>query len=468
MRRLRFTASITASVVLVGCFSSGTAHKPSQAEATGSGPRLTDTVPCSGTPGFTCATLQVPLDHSHRTPGTLDLKVAMADNENAPRGILLVLAGGPGQPGVSLVNRVKGFFDPAVLQDYRMVMFDQRGTGPSGINCAELQAAVGGADFQTPPREATEACSQELGNDRSFYGTPDTVEDIDLLRKALGVPQLTVDGVSYGTFVGEQYALRHPDQVRSLVLDSVVPHRGFDPFADAEMAATKRVLAYTCSQQPSCTTDPVDDLAWLIRHGEIDGQPINATHFLEGFAIYSLNSFNPTQSGVPAMLNAARHGDTAGLKEFFTSTTGAGTPYDQLSAGLHMATLCSDLRFPWGTSGAPLAGREAALDRAVSKLRERDLYPYDVATARNTLPIQGCLRWGPARPSADPNQQVIKPPTLIVHGQNDLFCPVEWAQWEKNHTANGELLIVPDSGHSLQGSRTNPTARNKVRTFLLR
>jgi pimeloyl-ACP methyl ester carboxylesterase len=468
VRHLRLIASATATVAFVGCSASGAAHKPSQAEATDSAPQLTGRAPCPGTQGFSCATLRVPLDHSHQAPGTLDLKVALADNKDAPRGILLVLAGGPGQPGVSLANRVKQFFDPMVLQQYRMVMFDQRGTGPSGINCVELQAAVGGADFQTPPREATEDCSRQLGVSRSLYGTPDTVQDIDLLRQALGVRQLTVDGVSYGTFVGEHYALRHPDQVRSLVLDSVVPHRGFDPFADEEMAATKRVLAYTCSQQPSCTTNPVDDLAWLVRHGEIDGQPIDGTNFLEGFAIYSLNSFNPTQSGVPAMLNAARHGDTAQLKEFFASTTGAGTPYDQLSAGLHMATLCSDLRFPWGTSAAPLAGREAALDRAVSELRERDLYPYDVATARNTLPIQGCLRWEPARPSADSNQQLIKPPTLIVHGENDLFCPVEWAHWERSHTENGELLVVPGSGHSLQGSRTDPTARNKVRTFLLR
>jgi pimeloyl-ACP methyl ester carboxylesterase len=234
------------------------------------------------------------------------------------------------------------------------------------------------------------------------------------------------------------------------------------------MAATKRVLAYTCSKDPSCTTNPVDDLAWLVRHGEIDGQPINATHFLEGFAVFSLSTVNPSQSGVPAMLNAARHGDTAQLKQFFESTGGAGTPYDQLSAGLHMATLCSDLRFPWGTSAAPLVGREAALDRAVSKLRERDLYPYDVATARNALAIQGCLRWDPARPSTYPHDNVIKPPTLIVHGQNDLFCPVDWAYWEKRHTAHGELMVIPDNGHGVQSSRTDLTARNKVRSFLLR
>ena len=40
----------------------------------GGTPRLLDSRDCSG---FTCATLRVPLDYSGRTPGTLDLAVAM-------------------------------------------------------------------------------------------------------------------------------------------------------------------------------------------------------------------------------------------------------------------------------------------------------------------------------------------------------------------------------------------------------
>ena len=320
--------------------------------------------PCDGTPGFSCGTLRVPLDHSGRVSGSLDLKVAVADNADAPRGILLVLAGGPGQPGVAVINRVKQYFDPEVLSQYRMVMFDQRGTGPAGINCAELQAAVGAADFLTPPADAVVACSEQIGPNRDFYGTPDTVEDIDLLRQALRVPRLTVDGVSYGSFVGAQYALRYPSKVQSLVLDSVVPHQGIDPFIVDELAAARRVLTETCRKNPSCTTNPVADMAWLIRNGTVDGKPINGTSFVEGLAVYSLSTINPTLAGVPAMLAAARRGDTAQLKEFFEQTAGP-TPYDQLSAGLHMATLCTDLRFPWGRSDAPAAGRSALAERAL-------------------------------------------------------------------------------------------------------
>ncbi len=469
MRTLRLAGVTAAMAVLLGCFSSGAEHPAGASEATaGTGPRLVNPAPCDGTPGFTCSTLTVPLDHSRRTPGTLDLRVAVADNADAPRGILLVLSGGPGQPGVSLVNRVKQYFDPAVLSQYRMVMFDQRGTGPAGIDCAELQAAIGGADFVTPPREAVEACAAQLGRSRDYYGTPDTTEDIDWLRQALGASRLAVDGVSYGTFSGAQYALRYPSRVSSLVLDSVVPHDGFDPLPLDHLAVARRVLADACGKDPSCTTDPVADLAWLVRNGEIDGQPINGTQFVEGLAIMSLSTINPTFAGIPQMLHAARTGDTAQLKEFFQNTSSAGGPYQDLSGGLHMATLCSDLRFPWGTSAAPLAGREQALDRAAARIRPSDVYPYDVTTARNVLAVQGCLRWAPARPSTYPKLDKLVPPTLLLQGTHDLFCPLEWAQREIRKTVRGKLVVIPGGGHGGQGSRTDLTARNAARDFLLR
>jgi pimeloyl-ACP methyl ester carboxylesterase len=349
-----------------------------------------------------------------------------------------------------------------------MVMFDQRGTGPAGINCAELQAAVGGADFVTPPRGAVEACAAQLGTSRGFYGTPDTVEDIDWLRRALHTSQLTIDGVSYGTFSGAQYALRHPSRVRSLVLDSVVPHDGFDPLPLDNLAAARRVLADACGNDPTCETDPVADLAWLVRHGEVGGEPINGTSFVEGLAVMSLSSVNPSFSGIPQMLHEARNGATAKLEEFFRNTSSAGGPYQDLSAGLHMATLCSDLRFPWGTSAAPLGGREKALDRAVAQLRPAEVYPYDVATARNVLEIQGCLRWAPARPSSYPKLDRLIPPTLLLHGTHDLFCPLEWAEREKRQAERARLVVIPGGGHSNQANRTDATARTAVRDFLLR
>ncbi|MEV6282081.1 alpha/beta hydrolase [Kribbella sp. NPDC051770] len=421
---------------------------------------------CDNIPGFTCTTLSVPLDHSKPSGQKLELNVAAAANTDAPRGVLLMLTGGPGQPGLPLVSRIRSYLDPAVLREYQLVMFDQRGTGTKGIDCPELQAAVGGSDFLTPPANAVDACARQLGQSINFYGTPDTVDDIELLRRSLGRDQLTLNGTSYGSFTAAQYGLKYPDRVRSLVLDSVVPHRGFDPFGVDLMAHTGEVLAATCKRDPACTTDPVADLAWLVQRGRLDGAPVNGTSLIESLSILSLNSVNPSLEGIPKVLHDARNGDTAALEEMFLRATSRGTPYDELSAGLHLATLCSDLRFPWKPD-TPAADRANLLNAAAAKLIPSQLHPYDVRTARNQLVVDGCLRWPATRASTYPASQELQPRTLILHGSNDLFCPTEWAEWERDHARQAELVVVPGSGHGVQRSQVDQTGRARVRAFLL-
>src|SRR5215472_16781877 len=149
-------------------------------------PVLADPHPCPGAAGFTCSMLTVPLDHSGQVPGMLRLQVAAGNNTKAPRGVLLFLTGGPGQPGVPFISRIKSRLAP-LFPAYRLVMFDQRGTGQFGaINCPALQKAVGGSDIAVPPPAAVGQCAHIIGPNRRFYSTADTVADIDTLRQALG------------------------------------------------------------------------------------------------------------------------------------------------------------------------------------------------------------------------------------------------------------------------------------------
>lgn len=417
-----------------------------------SAPAADENTPC--TPGFTCTTLHVPLDRQRPDGPSLDLAVIAADNVDASRGVLLLLTGGPGQPGVPLLPNLRRNVHPDVLREYRLVMFDQRGTGPDGINCPSLQETVGGSDFLTPPAMAVDECAEHIGSGAGYYGTPDTVDDIEQLRQFLKVDRLTVDGTSYGSFTAAQYGLKYPGHVQALVLDSVVPHKGIDPMAVDLMGTSAGVLKAACGQDPACETDPVADLAWLVQHG------VSGTDLMESLAVASLNSVNPSLKGIPAILHSARNGDDTGLKELLQRTSSKSLPYDTLSAGLHMATLCSDLRFPW--SGKP--DRKTALDDAVRRLDPKQLYPYDVATARDQLMIQGCLRWPADRVSTYPAGQELTPRTLILHGSNDLFCPLDWAKWEKAHARDAELVVVPGSGHSVQ---RDPRGKAAVREFLL-
>ncbi len=217
--------------------------------------------PCPD-PDFTCSTLVVPLDHSGGADGQLSLNVLTADDADAPRGVLLFLTGGLGQPGVPSAARVGAALEP-VLDDYRLVMLDQRGTGANALQCPVLQEQVGTTDFDVPTKEAVRECGDAIGPQRRFYSTSDTVADLKLLRNALGVQTWTLDGVSYGTYVAERYLIAHPDRVEPAVLDSVVPHR-LDLLDPELFSAYARVLRDACAAT-ACRTNPAEDLATVVR-----------------------------------------------------------------------------------------------------------------------------------------------------------------------------------------------------------
>jgi pimeloyl-ACP methyl ester carboxylesterase len=420
------------------------------------GTALRDPHACSGVPGFTCSTLDVPLDRSGRTPGTLHLAVGAADNVKARRGVLLVLTGGPGQPGVPTLPRA-GRIVGAELRDYRVVMYDQRGTGAGALDCAQLQATMGASDLFPPPPSAVRECAAKLGKKRQFYGTDDVVADMEALRKALGADKWAVDGISYGTYVGERYALAHPDRVSRLVLDSVVPHAGLVDLGVAEFRATRRVLHAVCGND-SCA----QDLAATIKAHDAGPALLDA--------LTALSILDPTYRSafdVPSILHDARRGKTAGLVSFLEQVhqmDAAPAPF--LDQGLHASALCADWRYPWGSSAAPLAGRRAKLRRAVARLKPADLFPYDRRTALDNGFIGECLPWSPTPPTPLATGK-LRVPTLLVNGDHDLSTPLEWARQELKLAPQGKLVIVPGAGHSVQSRAVSNRGRDAVAAFLL-
>jgi pimeloyl-ACP methyl ester carboxylesterase len=419
-------------------------------------PRLAGSHPCPAAPHFTCSSLAVPLDHAGRTPGQVLLHVAAADNADAPKGVLVALTGGPGQGGVAFVPRTRRRMRP-LLRSYRLVMLDQRGTGAGALRCPALQRAMGTSDLTVPPRGAVEACARSLGPRRRFYSTADTVADLEALRVALGAGKLTLDGVSYGTFVAERYAIAHPDRVARLVLDSVVPAAGLDTLEDAGMHETARVLRLVCRAQ-HCAGDPAADLAAVVR-ARHDGPELDDT-------LVALSVGAPGFPGVLAALREARAGRPAHLQRLVRLVRRAqAAPAAVLSQGLHAATLCADARAPWGPPTTPLAGREAALRRAAAAT---DPAPYDRATVIGNGFAQTCLRWPPTPAPAPPRSGALPPvPALLLAGDHDLSTPLPWAREQAAHTPQGRLVVVHGAGHSVQSHSPANAGRRAVQRFLL-
>ena len=205
---------------------------------------------CPGQTGFECSTLTVPLDYSGRIGGTLRLAVAARRGGSAPRGVLLVLTGGPGQPGASFISRLSSRLG-VVARQYRVVMIDQRGTGTEALQCPQLQAQMGFSDLQPPTPGAVRACAAAIGPKRALFGTDDVVRDLDRLRQALGVSRMALDGTSYGTYVAERYALAYPGHVSRLVLDSVVPHAASGQLETQAFPRVAQVLRTSAASAPT-------------------------------------------------------------------------------------------------------------------------------------------------------------------------------------------------------------------------
>ena len=409
-------------------------------------PALTGAHPCPGLPGFTCSYLAVPLDRSGKVPGTLRLQVAAGDNVHARLGTLLFLTGGPGQPGVPFVRPVAHELTPAI-RAYRLVMIDQRGTGGEGLNCPGLQQQMGESDTIPPTAQAVRACAEAVGARRNFFTTADTVADLDALRQAMHLRSWTLDGASYGTFTAERYALAHPGRVRRLVLDSVVPQRNVDPLYLASMHRAAFVLRQACRRQ-RCRYDPAAELARVIARY---GYAVRLFDILVILSIIDPRLSSP-RIGFLARLHEAANGNPGPLRNLITGFYAGPAVRPQIySSGLHAATLCGDIPdMPWGNAAVPLAGRPAALARAIQQIPDAATWPFPPATAGAQGVVTECRYWPPARPDPAPPARTLTMPVLLLAGELDLSTPLPWAEQEAAQLPHARLVVIKGAGHSTE------------------
>lgn len=109
-----------------------------------------------------------------------------------------------------------------------MILISQRGTGLSIPRLAcRVEDAVPADMFASADR-MTEilgpravACAAEWrgkGVDLSAYNTESSADDLEDLRRALGVPKIRLFGFSYGTHLGLAAIRRHPSSIERAVL----------------------------------------------------------------------------------------------------------------------------------------------------------------------------------------------------------------------------------------------------------
>jgi pimeloyl-ACP methyl ester carboxylesterase len=465
------------------------------AQSSGSAPALAWTACGSPTPaGFECAVVQVPLDYSRPGGRQIDLAVirhAASDSEN-PVGTLFFNPGGPGGAGTIDLPRWLSLFPASVQARFDIVSWDPRGIGAStAVQCfateADEKAFLAGLAAFFPVGAAEESawieryesygriCEQRDGDLLAHVSTADTARDMDLLRQAVGAPDLTYLGVSYGTFLGAVYANMFPDKVRAMVLDGNV-----DPVAwtngghrepvlstslrlGSDLAAARTLSSFLdlCGEAAigSCAFSAGDAVRTHAKFNalleRLKREPVTIDGLkIDDAAVVSLMNGYLFTGQADGGFKGWKHAGTVLQQSWVQANTPAVTPVAATAAvqqdpGSGSATqrYTSDQQVSAVQCAESPNARPATAFRGLAKL----------ALARSGLigPVQTwadavCGSWQAtaAQTHSGPWNQPTAHPILVIGNTYDPSTPYEGAVAMTKELANARLLTVDGYGHT--------------------
>ena len=123
---------------------------------------------------------------------------------------LVFLQGGPGCESPRPGGDGGAGWLSAVLEHYRVILLDQRGTGAS----TPIDRPDAGGDARGTARLLTHFRADEI------------VEDCEDLRRAMGIERWSLLGQSFGGFCTIRYASAHPDSLETIYLTGGLPAVG--------------------------------------------------------------------------------------------------------------------------------------------------------------------------------------------------------------------------------------------------
>ncbi|MEV7012380.1 alpha/beta fold hydrolase [Streptosporangium sp. NPDC051022] len=429
------------------------------------------TVPwCPEVPGHRveCDTVTRPLVAGRPELGTISVGYAVV-RRGAPdgpaTGTIAVNPGGPGNPALPLTPAYVGLLKP-LLADHDLLLVDPRGTGVSSA----LDCGITTADLLGTPqgrREAVARCGRGLGARAGGYTSAATADDLDAVRARLGVTRLDLVGESYGTYLMQVYAQRHPRQVRSIMLSGVLP-LDFDTFQRPNARAFTTTLRRICERSKACDgAAAVRDLRTFA--AAVRKEPVTLSvkvgaeertvkfgeEWLTRLAIQNSTSgtgADPQASSpigaFPALLHDAVRGDLEPLVAAVQQVLGAEDEGPNSSLGISVA--CNDYPRAWSVDASP-AQRRRQYDRALARTDPADFGPFspEASAAATFWSGDVCLGW--------PRQSATRPypvsddfpdvPALVLTGDLDTITPDSDAAKVARRFERSRLISVPNMGH---------------------
>lgn len=175
-------------------------------------------------------TLLVPENRSDPQSNLIELAFVRFKSTAANPGPPIVyLAGGPGGSGIESARGSRFPLFMAFREIADVIAFDQRGTGHSkpNLSCYErmalpLDVAPARESLLAEVRKNAAACASYWRDvqrvDLAGYNTNESADDLEDLRKALGVPKISLWAISYGTHLAFATVRRHPNSISRAML----------------------------------------------------------------------------------------------------------------------------------------------------------------------------------------------------------------------------------------------------------
>jgi pimeloyl-ACP methyl ester carboxylesterase len=402
-----------------------------------------------------CGTYEVFEDRASGAGRRIGLNVVVlpARGEDRRGDPVIFFAGGPGGSTVEMAAGLATFYaDELERRDFLLV--DYRGSGKSNpLFCPyqeETRRGVAEALESFLPIDLLDECVEALSVRArlDLYTTPNIVDDVAEVARALGYEKVNLSGGSYGSRAVLVFMRRHPGMVRTAILEGVVP-------TDARMPVTFAGDAQTalegwlreCAEDEDCRAafpDPEDDLARIL--AEVEREPrrlevIDPESRQSVELVLSRNALVQTlrymlyDSGgalkVPAFVHAAVEGDWQPLAQ--TAFSVGGLLMAKTPDGLYLSVTCAE-------DVATIGPNAAAIQRGF------------LGDFRLRQQVAACEKWVEGSLPGDFHAPVeSEAPVLIVSGERDPVTPARWGYQAQEFLPRSVHVVVPDGAHGWFG-----------------
>jgi pimeloyl-ACP methyl ester carboxylesterase len=378
--------------------------------------------------------ITVPENRQQKRSRSVSIAAARFTGTHPNAAIPLIYVSGGSGAGIAAATGSRRPFFEALRELGDVVAFDIRGTGRSTprLSCdasfrLDLSVPLTRAALIDATREVNRTCAatfREQGFDLAGYSGREVVEDIEALRKHLGVNQIRLFGTSTGTHLALEYVRAYPKRVASVFLAGTegpgqTAHLpgGMDAAVATFTANKPQLLELMKSVFDALDTKPVTV--------DVKGTTV-------GIGGYDARVFLASTLGDRAQMGM--------LEKLFSAMRAGQYP---MIAGLKIQALKQPFQSPWESLHDCQAGTADARQQRVEAEAKTALLGFATLDF-----VESCDGWGvemlPGRYRAPVTSAV---PALFISGTLDGRTPVANAEEVRRGFRNSGHVIIEGASH---------------------